>query len=139
MTSPTSVSPRDDNHRNASWLLSLRTKFLEGAGGYDGESRSRAAEEKPSGTAAPPPCAAVTEARRGHRPRLLPRQIGHGDRGDRRHRRGRSFVGTAAAIDGPTAPGGLWRSRWSGTDFFLVLLSGPPVVSFFDRSAAALF
>jgi hypothetical protein len=44
-----------------------------------------------------------------------------------------------AAMDGPTAPGGLWRSRWSGTDFFLVLLSGPPVVAFFDRSAAALF
>jgi hypothetical protein len=49
------------------------------------------------------------------------------------------FVATAAAIDGPTAPGGLWRSRSRGTDFFLVLLSGPPVVAFFDRSAAALF
>ena len=34
-------------------MLSLRTKFLEGAGGYEGESRSRAAEERPSGTAAP--------------------------------------------------------------------------------------
>jgi len=40
-------------------------------------------------------------------------------------------AGTAAALDGPTAPG--------GTDFFLVLLSGPPVVSFFDQSAVALF
>src|SRR5438270_3258642 len=63
------------------------------------------------------PCAAVTEARRGHRPRLLPRQIG------RRSRRSSAsprpeFVATAAAIDGPTAPGGLWRSRSSGTDFF---------------------
>ena len=34
-------------------LNSERTKFREGAGGYEGESRSRAAEEKPSGTAAP--------------------------------------------------------------------------------------
>jgi hypothetical protein len=43
------------------------------------------------------------------------------------------------AIDGPTALSGLWRSRWSGTDCFLVLLSGPPGVSFFDQCAAALF
>src|SRR5262249_61910163 len=42
-----------------------------------------------------------------------------------------AMAGAAAAIDGPTAPG--------GTDFFLVLLSGPPVVSFFDQSAVALF
>ena len=34
-------------------LNSERTKFREGAGGYEGESRSRAAEEKPSGAAAP--------------------------------------------------------------------------------------
>jgi DNA-directed RNA polymerase specialized sigma24 family protein len=34
-------------------LLSLRTKFLERTGGYEGECRSRAAKEKPSGTAAP--------------------------------------------------------------------------------------
>src|SRR5438132_8352678 len=34
-------------------LNSERTKFREGAGGYEGESRSRAAEEKPSGSAAP--------------------------------------------------------------------------------------
>jgi hypothetical protein len=48
------------------------------------------------------------------------------------------FVATAAA-NGPTARGGLWRSQWSETDCCLVLLSGPPVVSFFDQSAAALF
>ena len=34
-------------------LNSERTKFRAGAGGYEGESRSRAAEEKPSGIAAP--------------------------------------------------------------------------------------
>ena len=46
LTSPTSVPPRDDNHRNASWLLSLQTKFLERASESDGRSRSRAAKEK---------------------------------------------------------------------------------------------
>ena len=61
LTSPTSVPPRDDNHRNASWLLSLQTKFLERASESDGRSRSRAAKEKPSRTAAPLLGAAVTE------------------------------------------------------------------------------
>src|SRR5262249_58741670 len=64
--SPTSVPPHDDNHRNASWLLSLRTKFLERAGGSDGGSRSRAAKEKPSRAAAPLLGAAVTEIRFAH-------------------------------------------------------------------------
>jgi hypothetical protein len=59
------------------------------AGGYEGESRSRAAEEK---LRCATPCAAITAARRGHRPRLLLRPIGHGGRGDRRHRRGRSSL-----------------------------------------------
>src|ERR1700740_2890853 len=106
----------------------------QGAGGYEGESRSRALQKNSWAT----PCAADTEARRGHRPRLLHgksvAEIAEPSASPRPE-----FVATAAAVDGPTAPGGLWRSQWRGTGFFLVLLSGPPVVSFFDRSAAALF
>jgi hypothetical protein len=117
-------------------LNSERTKFREGAGGYEGESRSRAAEEKPSAA----PLLAQLSPKRGEVIDLvyfhgksvteIAAIVGIAKAGGRWH---------GAAMDGPTAPGGLWRSRWSGTDFFLLLLSGPPVVAFFDRSAAALF
>jgi hypothetical protein len=70
-------------------LNSERTKFLEGAGGYEGESRSRAAEEEePSGIAAP--LLARLSPKHGEVIDLVYfTAIGHGDRGDRRHRRGR--------------------------------------------------
>src|ERR1700745_1747591 len=119
-------------------LNSERTKFREGAGGYEGESRSRAAEEKPRGTAAP--LLARLPPKRGEVIDLVYFTANRSRRSRRSSASPRpEFIGTATAIDGPTAPVGLWRSRWSGTDFFLLLLSGPPVVSFFDRSAAALF
>jgi hypothetical protein len=92
ITSPTSVSPRDDNHRNAAWLLSLRTKFPRGSRRIRRRIPQSCCKRKTERNCCATPCAAVTEARRGHRPRLLPQQIGHGDRGDRRHRRGRSSL-----------------------------------------------
>jgi len=63
----------------------------ERAGGYEGESRSRAVEEEPSGTAAP-----LLARRSPKRGEVIDLVYFHGksvgDRGDRRHRRGRSSL-----------------------------------------------
>ena len=63
----------------------------QGAGGYERESRSRAAEEKPSGSAAP-----LLAQLSPKRDEVIDLVYFHGksvgDRGDRRHRRGRSSL-----------------------------------------------
>src|SRR5881227_813516 len=66
----------------------LDEKVAFEGGGPGGRPGGRAAKENPGRTAAPRLGAAVAGARRGHRPRLLSRQIGQRGRGDRRHRRG---------------------------------------------------